>query len=87
MEMLVVALSLACCGLAVAASFGIVVWMLVSSVRRKGKMGINVRREDCPECGEPAPRVRAPANFRQFMWGGWTCSSCGTELDKWGQEV
>jgi hypothetical protein len=21
------------------------------------------------------------------MWGGWTCSVCGAELDKWGREL
>jgi hypothetical protein len=21
------------------------------------------------------------------MWGGWTCSNCGCEMDKWGTEI
>jgi len=31
--------------------------------------------------------VRRPASFSQAVWGGWTCSKCGCEIDKWGVEI
>jgi transposase-like protein len=49
--------------------------------------GINVRRVYCPACSKPMPYVRKPLNERQRMWGGWTCDSCGTEMDKWGKKI
>jgi len=57
------------------------------TVRRRGKWGINTRPVFCPECGEPAPTIRAPKNMRQALWGGCTCNHCGTEYDKWGHAV
>ncbi|HLW68320.1 MAG TPA: hypothetical protein VKS79_23590 [Gemmataceae bacterium] len=39
----------------------------------------------CPNCGQPAPAVRKPANFQQALWGGNTCKECGCEYDKWGR--
>ena len=41
----------------------------------------------CPECGTPVPRVRRPTSFRQAMWGGWTCTKCGTEMNQRGEEL
>ena len=25
--------------------------------------------------------------LRQLMWGGWTCSNCGTEIDRHGKAI
>src|SRR5581483_10306990 len=41
----------------------------------------------CPECAAPVPVVRKPANWRQALWGGWTCPHCGGEFDRWGRRV
>ena len=57
------------------------------TVRRRGRWGINTRKVYCAECGAPAPLVRVPANWRQALWGGCTCTECGLEYDKWGQAV
>ena len=38
----------------------------------------------CPNCGNQLPKKRAPKSLKQFLWGGWTCEYCGTEVDKWG---
>src|SRR5437867_4237295 len=57
------------------------------TVRRRGKWGVNARPVHCPRCGEPAPAVRAPQNWRQTLWGGCTCVECGLEYDKWGRPV
>ena len=36
----------------------------------------------CPRCGARLPRFRKPANFGQFLWGGWTCHGCGCQVDR-----
>ncbi|MFO0969531.1 MAG: hypothetical protein U0793_28570 [Gemmataceae bacterium] len=41
----------------------------------------------CPDCGEPFPRFRKPANRRQALWGGATCAKCGCEVDRRGRKV
>ena len=41
----------------------------------------------CPECEEPIPKFRTPANSRQALWGGWTCSHCGCEIDRRGRKI
>jgi hypothetical protein len=57
------------------------------SNRRRGKWGINPDPVHCPQCGEPALAVRVPKGWRQRLWGGWTCATCGIDYDKWGQAV
>lgn len=48
------------------------------------RMGLNLSSDNkCPSCGEPLPTIRRPKNFRQMMWGGWSCEKCGSEFDKW----
>ena len=60
-----------------------IIFVVVGTLR-KGKMGVNLATVQCPRCGAEQPRVRKPANARQAMWGGSTCSQCGLEMDKWG---
>jgi predicted RNA-binding Zn-ribbon protein involved in translation (DUF1610 family) len=76
--------------LIVASLGGIVFVVFVTlSLKKKGmgegtKMGINSATNlKCPNCGSPVPTIRRPKNFRQAMWGGFTCSGCGREFDKW----
>ena len=57
------------------------------TVRGRGRWGVNVKPVSCPKCGEPAPAIRTPQNRRQALWGGGTCTRCGTEFDKWGHRV
>jgi hypothetical protein len=57
------------------------------TIRQSGQWGINFTIPNCRHCNAAMPVVRAPANFRQMMWGGWTCSECGLEVDKWGEPV
>ena len=38
----------------------------------------------CAACGREQPRIRAPQNAQQAMWGGHTCAGCGAELDAKG---
>lgn len=53
----------------------------------KSKLGININPAQCPRCHTAMPSIRAPKSFRQAMWGGGNCPSCGCEVDKWGREV
>lgn len=39
----------------------------------------------CAGCGREQPKVRAPRNAQQAMWGGYTCVGCGAELDAKGK--
>lgn len=45
------------------------------------------QKRECPNCGHPLPTVRKPENTRQVMWGGWTCPSCRSELDRRGEII
>jgi hypothetical protein len=61
--------------------------VVVYGTVRKNKWGINFQRPVCPHCGVSAPLIRKPRTVQQALWGGWTCPSCGTEIDKWGREL
>ena len=61
--------------------------VLIDTVRQRGRFGINVHVPKCPKCGQQVPAIRKPKSIRQFLWGGWTCTKCGCEIDKWGNEI
>jgi len=61
--------------------------IIITSIRGKGRWGINFSSTHCPKCGNKMPLVRNPTSTRQALWGGWTCTSCGCEMDKWGKEI
>lgn len=63
------------------------IFVVVGTMNREGKMGINTSKVSCPKCGNSMPEIRTPKNIRQALWGGGTCSSCGCEMDKWGKEI
>lgn len=63
------------------------VLVIRDTIRKRGNWGINLAPGPCLQCGTPMPIIRKPAHWRQAMWGGWTCSECGLELDKWGRPV
>ena len=53
-------------------------------IRAGRKMGMNFTPDlKCPNCSARVPAVRRPKNLRQALWGGFTCSNCGKEYDKW----
>lgn len=54
---------------------------------KRNRWGLSFNRPTCPCCQTPAPTTRGPRSVRQALWGGWTCSKCGTEVDKWGREI
>jgi hypothetical protein len=63
------------------------VLVIRDTIRLRGNWGINLWPSPCRQCGTPLPMIRKPANWRQAMWGGWTCAECGLELDNWGRPV
>jgi hypothetical protein len=50
-------------------------------------LSLAMPRRKCPNCGERFPRFRKPANRRQALWGGGTCSKCGCEVDRRGRKI
>jgi hypothetical protein len=55
-----------------------------------GVVGLSIRRRilrtlRCPQCGTQPALFRMPKNWEQFVWGGWTCSTCGSEVNAQGK--
>lgn len=53
----------------------------------KNRWGINLDKITCPQCGASSSMFRKPQSIGQALWGGHTCSVCGSEVDKWGRQV
>jgi hypothetical protein len=41
----------------------------------------------CPQCEMPLPARRRPRTWRQCLLGGWTCQTCGAEIDRHGKQT
>lgn len=54
---------------------------------KKSRLGINPEPVNCPDCGNPMPKIRRPRTIKQALWGGGTCPKCGCEMDKWGKKT
>jgi len=61
----------------------IAIIMMIAQSRQKR---VNAKG-GCPSCGTPVPMLRNPTSLRQALWGGWTCSNCGMEMDRHGEEM
>ena len=49
------------------------------------QLNAQVRALPCPECNESLGDQRpGKRTFKQFLWGGWTCSQCGCDVDRHG---
>ena len=83
-ELLVLA-SLACVGFSMLVFGSMFIVTLVQTIQGKGDWGINLKGAACPQCGAKAPTFRMPKNARQALWGGWTCTACNIDMDKWGK--
>ena len=55
--------------------------------RGSGKYNVLARRVACPRYNSLMPVPRKPTSFRQAMRGGWTCESCGCEMNAKGVEL
>jgi hypothetical protein len=49
--------------------------------------GTRLASPKCPTCETRQPAIRKPTSFRQLIWGGWTCATCGTEIDRHGKAI
>ncbi len=49
--------------------------VLIGTVRRKGRFGINTDIPFCPRCGEKVSAVRVPQSMNHFLWGGLLVSA------------
>ncbi|MDF2455404.1 MAG: hypothetical protein K0R51_1397 [Cytophagaceae bacterium] len=47
---------------------------------------INLRPK-CPKCGIQQPLFRVPQDWRQLLFGGWTCKKCGCRMDRKGNKI
>jgi hypothetical protein len=61
--------------------------LVVYGTIAKNRWGINLSEVSCPSCNLALPPIRRPASLRHILWGGWTCPSCGVEIDKWGRQM
>ncbi len=60
--------------------------LVVYGTIARNRWGINLDPIGvCPSCGVQVPTIRKPTSLHQALWGGNTCSACGTEWDKWGR--
>jgi hypothetical protein len=39
----------------------------------------------CEKCGAEQPKVRPPETLEQMMWGGYTCKTCGSQINARGR--
>ena len=60
--------------------------ILIVATAAKIQRDVNAKG-GCPRCGTPVPMFRVPDSVRQTFWGGWTCQNCGTEMDRFGNEL
>lgn len=44
-------------------------------------------RPKCPQCGAQQPVFRVPKDWRQLLFGGWTCKKCGCRMDRTGKKI
>lgn len=61
--------------------------VLIGTIRKKGRWGLNLKPVICQKCKTPAPLFRKPTSIQEALWGGWTCTNCGCKMDKWGNEI
>jgi len=60
---------------AIFASMFVVVFVLMATQQRA-----------CPRCQALLPKMRKPKSMRQMLFGGWTCSECGCEVNSMGRQ-
>ena len=66
---------------------GVGMALVIYGTVTKNRWGISLEAVSCPRCTTVLPHVRRPRSLHQAIWGGYTCPTCGVEVDKWGREV
>jgi DNA-directed RNA polymerase subunit RPC12/RpoP len=70
------------------AILGVGTVLVVCGTIFKTRWGINFARQiQCPYCVDVRGQIRPPRNRQQVLWGGYTCSKCGLEVDKWNRPI
>lgn len=67
--------------------FALVLPMLMGLVSLGLLPAAKLSTPKCPSCGTLQPAIRKPTSLRQWVWGGWTCAACGTEIDRHGRAI
>lgn len=63
-------------------------WFVLRGTSLRNRWGVNFSSLKCAHCRTPSRQgVHWPKSFHQLLWGGWTCSVCGTLNDKWGRRI
>ena len=82
-------------GLFLAGIFALLSWFRYKKVARDQQRGRAIMATwlnhpkypvICERCGAKLSKFLFPRTFTQLMWGGWTCPSCGAELDGRGKQ-
>jgi hypothetical protein len=68
-------------------ALAILLVLIVYGTIVKNRWGIPFVIPNCPRCGKKVSFIRVPKSVGQFVWGGYTCSACGCEIDKYGREI
>jgi hypothetical protein len=75
-------------GVWIGLALSFVFFIVLTFIKKDGehaKWGIPLKRPNCPNCGLKQPLFRKPKNESQLLWGGYNCSKCDTEMDKYGK--
>jgi hypothetical protein len=64
---------------------GLIGLFLRLQLQIKGRQGLGPLHVRCPACGTMQPFIREPSSTQQALLGGYTCKSCGCEIDKYGR--
>jgi hypothetical protein len=56
----------------------------LNAIRSIFRSNSSVREVGCPTCGCEQRAFMTPTTLSEIVSGGWTCSNCGTRVDKWG---
>lgn len=57
------------------------IWMMK---KKQTNQGPSVNPVCCQTCGTKAPATRQAYDFEEYLWGGWTCKTCLTTVDRLG---
>ncbi len=66
---------------------GLTFCLIARQSREQGSLGLGPLHIKCPQCGTAQPFIRKPSSVPQMLFGGYSCSGCGLEIEKYGRAV